>query len=123
MVPNWGQRAALPILPNHYLLWSDSRINDLASGDEKTQWTWVPVIEPPQISGTGLRHLIRDSGTRGAREGRDDVGVTLSDSGGTKVSLGGWDGVVGGAFGGDGAQLLEVDGTVTREGVVSSLEF
>lgn len=94
-----------------------------AGSDEKTDWGWVVILKPPNIGiASTSGHLVADSLSSWASEGINNGPGTRSDVLATEVCSSGSDRVVGGAGGDSGSQLLEVNGTGTREGVGRGLE-
>lgn len=82
----------------------------------------VVVLEEVEVGATGVLHLVADGLTRGAGEGRDDVGVTGRHSELAQVLLDSGGVVVGGRRASGGLERSKVDLTIAAEGVGRSLE-
>lgn len=89
----------------------------LASGNVETDRAWVVVLEVVQSSAANVTKLIGDSLTGRAREGRDNSAGAGSHGIVTEVGLDAALASVGRALRRRGAELLEVDDAIAREGV------
>jgi hypothetical protein len=95
--------------------------SDLAGSNVQAKRTWVIILEELKISTRHGADLVTDSLAGWAGEGRYDGRSTWSDGLGSEV-LGHTLVGVGGRLGGDGGELLEVDGAVAGEGEGGGLE-
>lgn len=95
---------------------------DLTGGDEKTNWRWIVILEPPQISGGRSAHLVTDCISRWTLESINNCPGTRCTSHASEVSLGASDSVISRAGSSCSAQLLKIDGSGSKEGIGGGLE-